>query len=476
MKKVKRRVISSILSLVIVCSIATMAVSTASAADLPSTGDKTTDTIIKTEYAIGTGLIRQYVPGGQAIVGALDAIMGGLSDKGPSLSDINDNINKLRAEISKEFSDIKNQMNNNKKEIENKIVDQTVIANKGSNFDTLMSSMKETASQIDTFIKDTSLNEKERAIEIAALIGRNDKWTNSSNVHNQYLSFMNTLSSTSFADQKGRDFCQVVFNDCKSNFMFSGEAIDVAKPYLDRVMLLGTYAYSIDCQCLKAAQDISKFTAEDKKELDEDALEKLSAVKSRTSVINNEINKINDKMFDAGASDSVTTHYKNFNKTSRTIFINKNTTNQPFKKNLKEFNHWFGVTGSGAFNKIKNDICANTISKGDMEALIKYIQTNHEGTSLRDYLKKVGFNVNRVSTDSYMTYAGGNSESINYYIVGFEYICKATGYDFDTAIKKSSGNSPKTCVVGKNGINRLKSDSWNYVCNSDLTAIAFDPA
>ena len=460
MKKnnIKTRIIATVLSVITVFSVGTIAITSANAASIGNAGGAAA-------YGAGMGIIRQYVPGGQAIAGLLDPILGSLINDGPSLSDVNNNIDKLRSEVTAQFNDIKKQMKDDKQQIEAKIVNQTVIATKGNSFDALMTSMKDTADQINTLRNDPKLNQNETAVEIAALIGRNDAWTQSSNLHNKYLSFLDTLCSKSFADQNNRDFCQVVYQDCASQVMFSGEAKDAAKPYLDRVLYLGLYAYSIDAQCLKAAQQISNFTDADVKTLDKDALNKYNNLKSRASVVNMELNKINNDLFDTDGTNSVISHYRDFNNINRLIFINQNKSNQPFKADLKSYQHNKSSKGTDAYNNIKSQICANTMSKDDMSTLMSYIA--QKNMTVRDYLKKVGFNVNSLPSKSYLTYKDGASEEKITQAFTYGSIYQCNGYYLD-----KNGTSEDTVIFRFIVLVDWKEDVWN----PDCCAVAFVPA
>lgn len=402
MKKttIKTRVIAGVLSAITAFSVGTMAIGSASAA---STGDVAGDAA----YAAGIGVIRQYVPGGQAIAGALDSIINSFTQKGPSLSDISNDINNLRSEISTQFTDIKKQMKDYTEAIENKIVDQTVIAGKGVGFDKLLTELQATDRQINSINKDSSINDKEKAVEIACLIGKNSEWNKTSNLYYGYQDFMNTLSSSSFADQKNRDLYQVVYSDFTSKVMFSGEALDMSKPYIDRVMLLGLYAYSVNSQCLKAAQTVSRFTADDEKQLNADELRNYQSVKSLTGVVNGEIDHMNSQMFDTSKTDSVAAHYNTYKNMNRFVFLNKNTES-------KSLQGWLSAT---CMTKISTNpywvidvMDKSGLTHEETCALADYVKSAYSGKTLRDYLTGVGFNLTGIPKDA--RFIAGNEKHV----------------------------------------------------------------
>lgn len=401
MKKtmLRTRIIATALAVIMILSVV-------AASGVSASAEKVKSVPGEMAYQAGLGLIRAYLPGGPVIVGPLDTLISSFSDKGPSLSDISDEISALRDEINEQFSDIKKQMQNYTEQIENKIVDQTVIAGKGTGFDKLMTGLEETDRQINAINGDTTLNDKEKAVEIASLIGKNTEWIKNNNLLFGYQDFMNTLGSSSFADQKDRDLYQVVYNDFTSKVMFSGEALDMANPYISRVLLLGLYAYSINSQCLKAAKTVSEFTAADEGELNKDELINYHAVKSLTSIVNAKINDMNDRMFDMERSDSVVTHFGNYAvNSSRTVFLNNGTTNKPFGKTIK----------SADMTKLGNDFDGfldlmdnGGLSHEEINALIAYVKSAYPKNTLREYLTYVGFDMDSVPKDA--RFVVGNEE------------------------------------------------------------------
>ena len=252
------------------------------------------DEIPDKAYEAGMEIIKKFVPEGDTIADVVSFIVDSYQDDGPSLADISSQIADLRNEMTAQFNEIKEEMKQYAEEIENKIVDQTVIAGKGVGFDKLMTALQATDRQIKAITDDSSLNDNEKAVEVAALIGNNAEWVKSDNLYFQYQDFMNTLAAPSFADQKDRDLYQVVYNDLIPQAMFSGEALNMSSPYIERVMLLGLYAYSINAQCLKAAQTVSEFTAEEEATLNQDVAYTYRQIKSLTSIVNGEIININD--------------------------------------------------------------------------------------------------------------------------------------------------------------------------------------
>ena len=80
--RIKTRIIAGILSAITVISVGTVAMTSASAATLPSTGDKASDIVINAGYQAGLTAIKLGIPGGTAIAPMLDSIIGSIYAEG----------------------------------------------------------------------------------------------------------------------------------------------------------------------------------------------------------------------------------------------------------------------------------------------------------------------------------------------------------------------------------------------------------
>lgn len=410
MKKfnMKTKVIAVVLSIVLVFS-ACSALS-ASAAQAKTEAMKAdyvsnqpgVEEIPEKAYEAGMEIIKKFVPEGDTIAEVVNMIVESYQDEGPSLADISGQIADLRNEMSEQFEEIKEQMQQYAEEIENKIVDQTVIAGKGVGFDKLMTALQATDRQIKAISNDESLNENEKAVEVAALIGNNTEWVESDNLYFQYQDFMNTLAAPTFADQKDRDLYQVVYNDFIPQALFSGEALNLSEPYIERVMLLGLYAYSINAQCLKAAQTVSEFTADQEATLNQDVAYTYRQIKSLTSIVNGEIININDKMFETEIDDTVVNHFNKYESISRIVFINCGTENIKLATKMR-IGCFSDVGDQDALFEIVDIMDSYDFSIGKLKLVADHVRATYPGTSLRTFLSNVGFDMSDLPQDSLIT-------------------------------------------------------------------------
>lgn len=417
-----KRILATVLVIVTIFSVSTSTLAyAAKKEDAKAAASYLTDEpdgslIPEAGYAAGLALIRQFVPGGGAIAAVLDTIVSGFRDNGPTLSDLSYQISQLRSEISTQFADVKSQMKFYSEEIENKIVDQTVIAGKGTGFDKLMTALQGTDRQIKAIMDDSTISENEKAVEVAALIGKNSEWIKLNNLYFAYRDFMNTMASSSFASQKDRDLYQVVYDDFTHQVMFSGEAQDMSRPYVERVMLLGLYAYSINVQCLKAAQTVSKFTPEEVAALNEDEQVNYRATKSLTSVVNAEIIDMHECMFDLNTVNSVASHLKKYTEINRLTFLKNATTSRNLSKIMRVAS-LSTVRDDGAFYDIYNLMNSGALSHDDFTALANHVRATYPGKSLRTFLTEMGFDMTSAPANTLVSLGSENA----YNVEGFFY-------------------------------------------------------
>ena len=467
MKKtnLKNRIIASVLSVITVFSISTIAITSASAASAKP------GQIIKDA---GLAIVQKYVPGGGVISPVLKAIIGLVSqDDGPSIADISKDISDMRYEIKTQFEEVKKQMAKDTAHIESKIVDQTVLATKGSTFDDLLVALKETADQIETIQNDTTLTNDERAVEINGLIGKNTEWNNKNNFFFGLKSLQHILSDSTFSDTEDRDMFTVVLNDFEKQSMFRGEAMNKATPYISRLTLLDLYAYSISTQCLSAAKTVSKFTPDQVKKLSSIERTNYKRVSTLTSIVNREIDELENKTFDLDRKDSVMTHLKNFAETNRTVLINQGQSNKAVsnkiicRRHVKETD----IHPEGIIAKIfEGPLLIN-----DINTIVSYVKSAYPGKSLREYLSSVGFDMSSVAKNANLFTGDRHVKYKEVSILGkklwWERIGVYSGIDVDSKYLERV----KEIEIYRRGVNDLplqEYSDWNYSVDGYIAGFA----
>lgn len=420
-KSLKAKIVAVSLSVITACSVGMMAITPVSATvdDDLVTASKV---IWNTEYQCGMGLLRQYVPGGQAIAGVIDSLVGAITgkDSGPTLSDISKDLNDFREDVSRQFDQVKEELKNIQKQIisigkeiekdieqqtrriEQQFINQTVLANKGSTFDGLMTMLRETDRQISAITNDDTLTEQEKAVEIAMLIGRNDKWNSTNNLYFNYMSFLDALTSATFCATGDHDIFYYIYQSNIPYAAFSHDAKEFSKPYIERLMQLGTYTYSLIAECLEASYRVASFTADDVAKLNEDELAHYHEVKSLKSVVANTFAALDQKVFDTADPNSVASHLKSFNDINDRIFIRKGTVNIPLKSSVwidhdehckgSPYDGYDVIDPKNAASILNDFQNKSPLSFDDLHFLVSYIGSVYPGKSITDYLMMVGIN------------------------------------------------------------------------------------
>ena len=416
----KTKLIALSLSVVTAVSVGMTAVTSANAVEFHSEFP-VADAVLNAEYQCGLGLIRQFVPGGQAIAGVVDSLLGSIigKDKGPSLSDISKDLNDFRKEVSKEFKKVKEELKGIQNRIaaseeavrkdieqqarliEQQITARTVIAAKGAGFDELMTALMETDRQIRIISDDKTLSDQEKSVEIAMLIGRNDKWNSAGSLYNNYMNFINALTSATFSSTGDHDIFYYIYLSNIPYAAFSNDAKEFSRPYVDRLMQLGVYTYSIIAECLEAAHRVAGFSAEDIAKLSGDELAHYHEIKTLKSIVESTFSDLNQKVFDTADPDSVASHLKSFNELNGRVFIKNGTVNIPLKASVimdgknHRYGNEYGFTetidiegGKRILNDLQN---SSPLSFDDNQYIANYVKSMYPGRTLADYLIATGF-------------------------------------------------------------------------------------
>lgn len=379
-------------------------------------------------------LIETFVPKGKLISAALNAIIGSFllqpGDKGFSLDEIKEDIASLRDVVVEQYQELKNEIaslaeaqREIAEKLETKITDQTTIAQKGDSFDDLLSSLKEMSSQIETIQNNTKLSIPDKAVEKSLLFGRNDKWTESSNLYNRFNNFLNTITGKTFSDMKGRDLLELVYDYYSQDSMFTGETRHLTALYTNQIVCLALYAYSICAECLKAQQVSCSFLNKDVKKLNSDN-RKIYDQKEITydlAIATAACDDLNDKMFkleysDVSFADRIKTFYDddtnrhiytNQGKTNLTLsdkIVTRNYENGEFVKDGSPYDDWTIFHFKKYFDTTEN------FGSEDRIRIVEHAKTSFPG-SMREYLTALGYDMTKVPENTWFYMAANVFES-----------------------------------------------------------------
>lgn len=426
---------------------------------------ETGEVLINATFNAALGAISSFVPGGQVISGFLGSLWGDLASGGSGgveqgLQQISADISSLRSHIDEEFEKVKTQIDSVEESLEAAIVNQSVIGSAGQTFDDLYTDLKMTAESIEDILDepDDVMSPEEKAVYMASLIGKASDWNRKGNLVRDYMMFMNTLSIPTFKVMKAKkDLYEIVadsfINEMKSKIMFTGEAVKFSEPFIQRVTMLGLYAYSIVSQCLQAHQLVSKIPDATINSWTDEALkEDCKSIKSPLNFVNKQIVRINKKMFDEDCADSVTSHLIHYQNSFRTTFINKGQCSINFKNTLKSYPiNWEGdfdsimialmeiEFGAGYENRNPNDSPCwwNTDYPVNIEDLCDYVF--EKGKTLREFLSEVGFDLSGINENAFL-YAVSNWAPFMWHETDYSLISgkeiSINGFSFDGIMTK----------------------------------------
>ena len=420
------------------------------------------DDIADYAYQASQYIISEYIPGGSIINKALDLIWPSSAPQGPSLNDIKDDLDSMRSEISQQFRNVENAIKElseaqtamgialeNKIEevgakIEELVVNQTTISNKGSSFDSLLSTFQLTDRQLKAIHDDETMTDQSKAVQIAMLIGRNSQWTDSSNMYHQYLDFLNSLTGTNFGDLQGRDLLSIVYDRYyTTDLMFTGEVAYRASLYVDKIVYLAFEAYGVCMECLKAAQEVSCFTTDDIAKLDANSLSLYNngQVSSPYSVVEGEISFLNDKVYKENFDQvSLTDRLNAFYAIDRNVFIYKGIEQIDLDNELLYWKYTENTdTHEGKFDDALGayygfgDAIYDLNSKMEYNAaaiettfdyptnLISYVQNLYKGSTIKDFLFMLGYHVSDYPDDTIFVISFKDDHGSSMYANGYSF-------------------------------------------------------
>ena len=374
----------------------------------------------------GKALIENFVSHGKQIISVVTAIIGCFSKdeqgKKVTLDDIKGQIDSLRDELTEKFQEIESELaslSEQQRQIEERleklIVDQTVLSSKAKDFDTLLTTLQEASRQISVIenTSDEEMSPQNRSFELARLIGSNEKWLDTNNIFNQCLNLLTTLTGNTFGDIKGRDLLTIINDQYSTEALFTGEAKHSTELYFNQVLYLAFYAYSIISQCLKGAEDVATFTAEDVAKLSEENQTRYQNREIATlySIITEETEYLNRKVFqidfeEPSLTGRIDAYYDNDD--NRHIFINKGTANINMKDDLikREYKDAAFVKDGSEYDSwsldtFVNDADHNATFDASMRlGVVNHVKANFNGT-MREYLTALGYDLTNVPENAY---------------------------------------------------------------------------
>lgn len=406
MKAIKRAIASTLAAAIMMTTAASFAVSADNT--LNTTSMSTTQQLHQKKelekfenLGVDTllGALQDFVPGGKMISPMIQSLANELLGKGDELTldDVNAKLDDIFSKIDKLNDDLRDSMEN-----------ITALQNFDT-FDlkTFNSQIKEIVSQIQT-IRNLRISDDEKYARIAALINNNCSWAESGNVFVTFSSLTQSLNRASLT-KKG-DIFTIIYDHYAKSEMFSGGALDKAKPVADLIMTDYFSGYYALIQCLSAQLKVCNMSSEQKSKIDQ---RYLSRTTDDRDIITKKIGELTEAIFGKkttadNSNDGIKKKYEDFIKTDRLIMINKGTCEIKLSRFLTVTDHGVvsnidpdrdGVLRSEPISRSTSYFNDNIVSKMGIDAdKIKAIADfiNGKGISIRQFLKNSGFYVDDI--------------------------------------------------------------------------------
>ena len=254
-------------------------------------------------------------PGIEKVTGVLEQLLGAsgvLDIKETTLDDVNDNLNQLRKDIETKLEKISSQISQTGEYVLDQISNKLYVNGLGHELDSLHTTASGMAAQIKSIRNSSSLTEKEKLVEIAALIDSNKEWYKEGHFVFRIWNISNTLSGQTFSDLNNRDLYQVLYDTYLPQCLFTSEIYDKAAPYVERVMYEFFYGYSIMAECMKAAMDVAKFSNADVAALSQKQKNQYTNIVSVKDVVEDEIMRESERILNIHDENSIFARYSNF--------------------------------------------------------------------------------------------------------------------------------------------------------------------
>ncbi len=368
------------------------------------------------------------VPGGGVICTVFNKLFNAvgvdtLNSKDP-FTDIKDTISELEESVQEGFSNveqlisqettwlseqIKAEINQAERNLETTVLAQTTIANKGDSFDSLLTAMKSAERSLDAIREDQTLSKQDKALAVARLIGSYDKWSESSNLFASYLSFLDAVTTSTYSTTYDKSLFDWVYDQQMLHSNFSTEAIGRGAAYVERIVYLAFYAYSICQECISAAATVANFTADDLNSLSDSNKQIYASIVSPFSVIAKQLYYLNSKLCeldfkDVSVMDRVTEFFDYSKRGGIVLHCQQGDQGIKLSDELLKASFDSNVYNDGyaAVGALSEFIGESAIYEyTDAIALVNHVKQYYKDTTLRDYFTMLGYDMTTVANGTY---------------------------------------------------------------------------
>ena len=469
MKKnnIKTKVIATALSAITVLSVGAMTTTTAFAAETHlSAGTTLTDDLkvsLDRDLKYATKITSETIlkvlseatPYGKYFAPALGGLLDAFIEKPEErmeqkLTEINDKVDKIFGKIDASEASIKAELTND--------LGVQSFYNTFVKFKSQTEAMNKKIKQIYA----SNLSNADKVAKIGSLTGRYSEWrANFEDVHGE----LNNLIKKPTLTKNGNIF-ELAYNHYTNSVLFSGEALDKAKPVCDYV----NQVYSAGCatiiESLTAQLYYNNLTADTKNTVNKDYA---SHICTNNGDIENEIKLISKDLVNKdNPNNTIKGMYDKVFATSRSIFVNKGHDNTTLNKALKMHDHtndpkangiWGDDRGETAANNFNDKIANNAISFENVKAIADYAKS--KGMTIRELLNKNGFDTSNLPKNTNIVTKKAFDDSVSKLSAFVMYNYQKAYYNGVNIDAK--GATEQKIQILDCGINGWKWEKWNYM-------------
>ena len=292
---------------------------------------------------------------------------------------------------------------------------------------------------IDNDDEGPRLNEQERLVKLAMVVGNSETWDENGKLIKQIKAVASDLTGSNAMDK--RDMFEMLYESNKHKYKFSGEVIDAVDPYAIKTIIDYIKSAGIALASLSAQQQVlsNGFKAENIK--DASLKKKYLSLHNDPGTIRNMQIRIAQSLFGTSrleengikvrdrSIESIIDHYTKFKAKYRAIYIPSGkdlSTNlqrvdgsrliDNNEEKTRNFGNWHleGDNKKDFADRIQkggNSGITNALTEKEIRDLVEYIR-EHNGGDVRGFLEKMGFNFEAYG-DARIITGGGYHETLN---------------------------------------------------------------
>lgn len=348
-----------------------------------------------------TDMVIKKLPGSEFYGGTLKGIIGAIIGDDSEEIDLNDVIAKNKEETKNLEISMKREFEVAKKQN----IDVTTLENYGERLDGFASKATIRAKSIQEIKDDEELNDAQKAVQIAELIGNRAEWrtgTDKGDIILAMTSAAQCFKGSSDIDMSSRDLYEAIYEFNTHDSLFSGEAMHKSEGFIQKRVQGFIRNCSIVMECFKAHKEVAKFTDEQVATLDPDTKAIYDRIKSDNKNIVKQIRNVAGILF--GRSDSkiddeklgMFDAAKAYYSKSKSIYIDKNKQNIALQDKLEARKGRDYQAGDFTNIPVVNGyINSSGLKKEDVENIIKH--ANEKKMTLVEYLAYAGFDTSNLS-------------------------------------------------------------------------------